>query len=463
MERVKNNWAAERPGAITGKAEGGYILIPVRQILTAWKAYQDGQIKFRELRAWWGCQEMLARRCEYDDKEKRLPKYTPAELEQLTGCPARASVRSLEREKLISWSEHSLRFARVAKGDSEALGDLSEKVKNLGRVVPVPRRTVRMLAQVGKPAVMATVIGLLCRCVYYRAGEPVSWGRMKSSWVSDTFDISLRAVKSAMAHLQEISWVIKAPSRAFATKKHGGAYVVNLAWSRPNSYADTPTTSASNASEIAPHSDNEIAPRIEPESSSYGRDLKTSNPERTTGFSKTEGEKKDPTWKHVERVDLSDSSRLLALFESARRAGVVNGSEHERFCFFAAAEHALVDGRNPCALFVSNVKLKRWHHSQGDEDAARQRLTRVLFGSRDEARSFVKKAVPKVRELTRDQVIARNVGIVCEKHSLHPLVVMRKAKLTWSLAELERLQTEAEDIRNEQLSVRYGGQKNEER
>lgn len=365
-------------------------------------------------------------------------------------------MKRLESSGLVTWSTTRLSIKQAAP---DTLDHLS--VANIKRLVPVPRRTIRMLCQVGKPAVMASVEGHLLRDLYYRGGEVVSWGRVKSSWTAAVFDVSLRAVKAANAHLMQIAWLIKAPSSAWATKRHGGAYVVNLAWSRPDSYADGGDNTGNNSAPEQPQIANGSAPCLNRELPSE-QDTKTSNPIRATGVSKTEGEKEPPTWRHVERHDLTDSSRLLKLFESARRAGAVGGSEHERFSFFAAAEHALVHGKDPCALFVNTVKLKRWKFlCQDDEDAARQRLNRALFGARDEARRVAKftpaKKPSKRLDLTHEQKLAQAIAKVCHERKLLPMVVIRSMNLAWTKEQFENLYEQAETHRFDALSGKGQG------
>ena len=50
--------------------------------------------------------------------------------------------------------------------------------------------------------------------------------------------------------------------------------------------------------------------------------------------------------------------------------------------FVAAAEGAILRGtRNPCGLFRRLIEHKLWHHiTQGDENAAHQRLELLFYG-----------------------------------------------------------------------------------
>src|SRR5215831_7753288 len=66
---------------------GGYQLIPAVQLALAWWAYRENLIRLADLRVWFACWEMRARRC-------RLPSPLPrrfglSELAKLTGLSPR--------------------------------------------------------------------------------------------------------------------------------------------------------------------------------------------------------------------------------------------------------------------------------------------------------------------------------------------------------------------------------------
>ena len=87
--------------------------------------------------------------------------------------------------------------------------------------------------------------------------------------------------------------------------------------------------------------------------------------------------------RHVRREDLTDTTRLLALYAAAARAGVIGSSERERLRFVAMAEHALAAGQRPEALFAANVRRGRWLMiTQADEDRAARRLKLHDYGER---------------------------------------------------------------------------------
>lgn len=81
---------------------------------------------------------------------------------------------------------------------------------------------------------------------------------------------------------------------------------------------------------------------------------------------------------HVRIEDLTETQRLMELFDQFVACGMIGGSKADLLWFVGAAEHALrVGERNPCGLFVETVRNKSqrvlWV-TQEDEERARKRL-----------------------------------------------------------------------------------------
>src|SRR5438270_861444 len=62
---------------------GGFVLVPVREVMSTWRACRQGPLGVGDFRTWLACREMVARRCTLDDA--RSPTYGFAELARLTG------------------------------------------------------------------------------------------------------------------------------------------------------------------------------------------------------------------------------------------------------------------------------------------------------------------------------------------------------------------------------------------
>lgn len=441
------------------KPEGGYRFVSVTQLAMAWFAYKSGRIQFRDLRSYFALHEMDARRCECDSE--RLPSFTVAELQRLVGGAGgsglRGSLGRLEASGLVSWSESAIRFSAspdVMSGELTPLWNLLAQIKNNRRRVPVPRRTVRLIAQCGRPVVVATVLAYLLRCVYLRQGGIVSHGTCKASWVASAFDVGVRNVKAARKFLTELGWLTPEETPQWHKQRYGGRAVVNLAWERPRSYADRETESAPPAGEIStvstpPDSDKELSSRSKNQKPARGAD-------RRAGFSSEKGE--EPSLRDVKVEDLRNTGRLLTLFEQAVGEGLSGGSDYDRLAFVMLAEHALVKGtRNPPGLFMHLLKNKLFHFgTNDDEDAAQDRLKRHFYGA---AREPKQREKPRLRQAPRVQlsedarfVVALQQVVANRRIRVEPLALLRREKPEWTRERWDKAVEELENARIERLN-----------
>lgn len=393
--------AAER---VKGRPVGGFVLISVVQLAMAWWAYRTGAIRLRDLRVWFALWEMREERCRL--KAGRVPNYRTAEVLKLVGGVGepgiRSALRRLERVGLAKFSSSSISFAvspdELRVEDVAGLFAMLEKVELTKRRVPMPRRTLLFLAGGARRAVIATVLGVLMRCLFARRDGCVSGGRCKASWVADTFGVDLRRVKAARRHLENIGWLSAFQSEHWKENRWGRGVVVNLEWSRESALSREPlaTTANFSTSGLPPHSGRN-EPGLPPPclNQTLPSELKNQKPRQGASGPgsfrlKTETKKElpAPRLSHVLLEDLRNGERLLALFEQAESLRFVNGSENSRLQFFAAAEHAAVIGSvNPPGLFARLVRRGWWHYATlSDEDAARIRLKKLLLGDVEEER-----------------------------------------------------------------------------
>ena len=85
--------------------------------------------------------------------------------------------------------------------------------------------------------------------------------------------------------------------------------------------------------------------------------------------------------RHCTPEDLADTGRLLRLYEDSVERGVAQPGEHGRLIFVGAAERALEEGRNPCALFADLVNRQRWMFVTIEhETRANERIKEYLYG-----------------------------------------------------------------------------------
>jgi hypothetical protein len=217
-------WAKGRSWWVTAqKPQGGFVLVREDAIFRAWEALYDEKIKLRDFRIWLASFEVLERRIGL--RSDRTPTYTEVEFRRLVGGVGRehfrTSVRRLERAGLGQWREHAI----------DLPGSRSKKGSGGGRLVPIPRPMLRYLARNTGRAFIATALGHVLRCLYFRKGECVSGGYCKSSWVVDTFGVSLRPVKDARAKLIILGFLVPLQADQLRLNRFGSPVVVNLGWS----------------------------------------------------------------------------------------------------------------------------------------------------------------------------------------------------------------------------------------
>jgi hypothetical protein len=227
------------------KPKGGYLLIPAVRLALAWWAYHEKLIRLVDLRVWFAACEMVARRC---GTPTPLPRrFGLDELQRLTGLsPKRLkdSLRRLTAARLLSWSKAAITFPAspetVPLRDRDGFRDFLDRIPNHRRLVPVPRRILRLLAGGARPALIATILGHLFRCLYLKGGICLDRGRVKASWIAETFGIGLRRVKQARQELIAIGWLIPVAEDQWALNRWGAHLRINLAWSRLDGITASP-------------------------------------------------------------------------------------------------------------------------------------------------------------------------------------------------------------------------------
>lgn len=356
-----------------GVVAGGFTFVSATGLLACWWSYKEGLLEFRDVRVWLGCHELLARRTGLE--KGRVPRFTVDEVARLVGGVGgehvRASLRRLGQAGLLLWSESSLAFPATL--DSLPIGarDFVESIQNHRRKIPFPRRLLRFLSASKRPVLLATALGHVLRCLYYRRGRCAPSGLCKASWIAAVFGVDERNVKAARQELEALDVLVRETTTQLRMNRYGLTMRLNLAWSPPSASRETPPRAALSTTESPPPRETGI--------SSFGRSenqkLGAPNP---TGVRRRTG--RGPRLTDVQMEDLRDTPRLLELHREAVRLGYVGNSEAERLKFVAAAEHSLARGRiNPPGLFASVVRRGLWTHiALRDEDSARKRIASLL-------------------------------------------------------------------------------------
>jgi hypothetical protein len=372
MERLAKTGSSWH--VVAAKPAGGYVPICADYLLRAWLAYRQGAISLLDLRVWLACHELVARRCCTDRKLKAC--YRVEELRPMVGGSLprlRKAVRSLEATGLLAWQGDSIGLVPMASED-ETLIAMREAVQNWRRKVPVPRRVIRFLAGCGRKVMIASVLGHLLRCVYWRDGGCVSGGRCKSSWVADVFGVDYRNVKAARKELVDSGWLRPLASPQTALNRWGLPVVVALdhAWAVDRAYTKSPPPIELSTTRLPPPMNNrELSSRTENQKPGLGR---------AAGVPM--GQAGEPDLRNIAVCDLKEPRRLDGLYRQAVVSGEVADAPAERLRWFAAAERAVELGtRNPCGFFVRLFRLRLWHFiTNAQEDAARLKLNRLDNG-----------------------------------------------------------------------------------
>ena len=350
-----------------GKPVGGYVFVSATGLLATWWSYKAGIIQFRDVRAWLACHELKARRCTLE--KGRLPRFTEAEIGRLVGGVGgehiRASLRRLKAASLLTWSETGIELRGSTEGLPPEAVEFVESVTNHRRRIPVPRPLLRFLAGETRPVLVATALGHLLRCMYFRKGLCEPNGLCKASWIAELFGVDERNVKAARKALEALGVLLRFETPQLVMNRYGVSMRLNLDWTGRT--PATPPRTLQSTTE---------SPRLrETGISSFRRsgDQKLGGPS-PSGVRKRTG--REPSLSRVTEADLHDTGRLLKLFQQAQQECLVGRSQSERLKFIAAANRAVrVGTRNSPGLFVALVRRGLWHHlTARDEDVARVQL-----------------------------------------------------------------------------------------
>lgn len=346
------------------KPHGGFCFVHENSIHAVWGYLRAGEIALRDLRVWLACHELQARRCTL--KRKRTPRFTLEELHRLVGGVGgqhlRCSIRALERLGLVQFCEHELVTTPF------------EVAADRGRPIPVPRTVIRLLCRANGRAYVATVLGHLLRCLYYKNGVCRSGGWCKASWIAEVFGVAVRAVKDARSKLVELGVLRLLQADQLRLNRLGRPLVICLAWMSESAHRRTQSTTDS----APPRKHKKLSKRVDHQ-----------EPARASGPAGARIRATDPDLDKVTEADLVDPWRLAALFKQARLRGWVRRTESEVIAVFASAAHAQrVGTSNPPGLFRWLVARREWGHlTCVDEDRARRLRARLTVEVRASAMS----------------------------------------------------------------------------
>jgi len=406
------------------KPEGGFQFLSVAHLCAVWCAYQQANIQLADVRIWCATQEMVARRCQLSAGQQ--PKYRHDELKLLVskGRGVTATLARLQTAGLLTWDATALTFPLPAADTDDVLAKMLAQIPNHRRRVPVPRRLLRFLAKDCSRVMLATILGHLFRCLYYRQGQCRADGFCKASWIAQVFGVSERAVKSARHRLEALGFLQRTETPQWVRNRYGQKMTINLQW---DGAAVSAVVSSEAASETAPpvtpesleitplDSDKKLLSEKKYQKPACGGPtgilstlfaqareclrsgtslleepppvLKPSIPasvqaQQSSTSVHTASPTTPPHLQHVLLLDLQDMERLLALYAQAVQTKLISSSEAERLNFVALAHHVLhFKPINPGGLFAQLLRQRHFNFiTQEEEDRAQQRLKRYDYG-----------------------------------------------------------------------------------
>ena len=359
--------------------EGGYVSCDIEQLAAVWTAYRRGHLAYVDFRVFLALHEVRHRRLaalasRSRNGDGRTPPPVPAgvtirELQRLVRCTrsvrVRASVSRLAELHLAASDAGDLRLPATGQTlPPELQHAAQEMARTLGRRgrVALPRRVLRYLAGGASAATAATMLAMVVRCLYWqRGGVFNAVGSCSTRLVADVFGVNLRTVKAARRRLVEIGWLVPRDADHWHVQRHGGRFAVNLAWGLPDPEGSPPPRRSDRGS--APPS----------KTGTSRRDRENQDPRRSRAAGACRRRAGKPALTHLVEQDLRDPERLKDVYRQALRRKLISRSEADRWRLFAAAQHALrVGTTNPCGLFVTTIRERRWRLlTQADEDRAR--------------------------------------------------------------------------------------------
>lgn len=370
----------------------GYKTITPIKLLNGISAYKEGKISFKSLRVYLSCFELEAIR----EAAKRSKKpttgkgrlcsvsYQRSELVKLTGGLTLRSIgqslAELKTAELLIFQEKQLIFTETPVHGTQAVMTTTLQGRKAVRPIPVPRRFLRFLAGLTKPALLLTIIAYLIRGLsFHTTGAINSRGTIKASWISQVFNISLRAVKAARAEMIALGLISKDQTSYQRKLNRDGSYFeINATWENSKSTekqaqdVDNLPTAKSESAPPKPENSTQSAPPI--------KRLKTLNRiknQKVFSGVCTQTEKElPPNINNIQPEDFKSFSRNETLYWQARQKGLISASEADILNWIATSIRAR-NMHNPAKIFMGIVKKKLWHHiTNAQEDEARAALNR---------------------------------------------------------------------------------------
>ena len=375
--------------AMSVRIAGGFVLVPVSELMHAWRACRSRPLGIGDFRTWLACREMVARRCLAS--ESREVRYGTAELAKLLGVTRSGrGPRSVGSGPSVSWcgpdrpSSSRTRSTEMSNWSSTPSVGVGARWRSRGGCSG-------MLAAGARPALVATALGILLRCLSRRKGGFDGRGRVKASWIASVFGVDERRVKAA--RVNSWPWLDRPGALEPASREplgpglpdRPGLETTGYGWSefatppRPRSARDSPPL-LSDPEPLPERAKNQEPAGRGPAGAldSKGRGEKRPGPDALLSAPASEAGHKTAAGPDARRRAARGPPRRDPADRTPPPGGGSSARQHQRggrLRFLAAAGHARAVGTgNTPGLFAQLVRRGWWHFATDDEDAARANL-----------------------------------------------------------------------------------------
>lgn len=316
-----------------------------------------GQLTKPDFLVWCGLREMLERRLvcgakeSYYDKPELLKLFGRSKDDERYKKRLSGSIKRLESFGIISFSHEFIRFFswETWKASTEGVRDRFDAIRAKGaKYAVLPRHIFRQFPQMTY-AQAVTMIGHCYRGIFVRKdGSYKTKGGCSYELLSNWWGLGISSIQRARKYLVEAGYLV------LRNVAHRVGQWFEVVLERPK----VPKSTGVQKPKV-PKSTGPINSTPLPK----GKDINTSTPAAQgsktkaakaagSGVSLLKRRKKRPTLKNVVPQDLSQTDRLMELFDQAVKLHLCRDCEANRIDFIAFAERALDQSTNPPALFM---------------------------------------------------------------------------------------------------------------
>ncbi len=389
--------------------KSGYKTITPTELCNVLYLLDEEKLSKRSLQVYFACFSLVAIReaakrslSKNPKKGMFVPSYRLKELSRATMLSEsiiKKELKTLESLDILRFTESEIKISKTPISGSEELLSTLSCSRSPKRPIPIPRSILRFLSKCEKISTVKTLLAYLLRgLTLSRTGEITGKGSVKSSWIAEVMNISLRSVKSARKELIEIG-IISADTNSHQCKlnRTGAYFTINLEWvekkeeiSVTEEISSLPVDNSKVAiATFAPPSLQKCPVFAPPYKDK--KTLNRSKYQRTQSeasnssgvFTKQVRKEISPTIKNIRKEDFNSFFRTEELYTQAVKANWITDSENNFLNWVAAAVRAksLTEG-DPVRVFVGIVRKKLFTHiTLAEEERARAAIKKFRYGA----------------------------------------------------------------------------------